>query len=181
MSQAHESEGQEGVFDRRMVFCESLLSRLTTDKLYKLCDDCDQYLCICCPDDGLDYACHHYPVVFVDGACSNNGRYGAKSGIGGIFGEKSGFQWSTPVDERIDSSSVRTNQRAELLAAITGVKRLSAFLLHNKPDLARRTHRRDRVDMVVATDSEYVCQGVAELLPKWKVRSDCSHEICLLI
>jgi len=105
-------------------------------------------------------------VVFTDGACSRNGFDGAVSGIGGTYGNDVDYQWSIPVDERIDSTPIRTNQRAELLAAIEGVRRLGDFLeskVEENPPLNPRSV------MVVATDSEYVCKGVTEWMPKWKV------------
>lgn len=156
----------EGVLDRRMDFCDSL-SAYDTDELYTTCDGCDQFHCLCCCHDPADdTVCHHYPVVFTDGACSKNGFDGAVSGIGGTYGNDVDYQWSIPVDERIDSTPIRTNQRAELLAAIEGVRRLGEFL-ESKPEENPRLNPRSV--MVVATDSEYVCKGVTEWMPKWKV------------
>jgi ribonuclease HI len=156
----------EGVFNRRMVFCERLLSKHSTDELYKICDHCNMFFCTCCPDYSSKKPCHHYPVVFTDGACSGNGSGGATSGIGGLFGEEAEYQWSIPVDDHVDSNPIRTNQRAELLAAIEGVRCLGAFLLAiNNPPPGRSS----KLEMVVATDSEYVCNGITEWMPKWKV------------
>lgn len=163
-----------GIQNRSMTICENLVSILDTGNLYRACEDCEQFFCVCCAhttvkdDLTLEFdACHHYPVVFVDGACSRNGRRGAVSGIGGTFGEHPEMQWSIPIDERVDSNPNRTNQRAELLGAIEGVNRVGDFILsfldnvrpENKP-----------IDLAVATDSEYVCKGVTEWMPKWKVR-----------
>lgn len=161
------SEG-EGVLNRRMIFCKTLLSKYTTDELYTTCSDCDQFLCICCRDYSNDTTCHHYPLVFTDGACSRNGLGDATSGIGGSFGEDVEYQWSMPVNHLVDSTPVHTNQRAELLAVIEGVRRLGDFL-QSKWDPENRPSRDDRAEMVVATDSEYVCKGVTEWMPKWKV------------
>jgi ribonuclease HI len=158
----------EGVFNRRMVFCETMLSTYNADELYIICDDCDRFFCICCPDFSNDTPCHHYPLVFTDGACSRNGQGDAMSGIGGSFGDDVDYQWSIPVDGRVDSTPVRTNQRAELLAAIEGVRRLGDFL-QSKWLLGEPPTRSSRASMVVATDSEYVCKGVTEWMPKWKV------------
>jgi ribonuclease HI len=161
------TEGQ-GVSNRRMIFCENLLSQYNTDELYSVCDHCNTLFCICCRDlSNPDYRrCHYYPVVFIDGACSRNGSGDAVSGIGGSFGEEPEHQWSVPVDGLIDSVAVRTNQRAELLAAIMGVQRLGEYLLSTK----RKPHQNNCLaEMVVATDSEYVCKGVSEWMPKWKV------------
>ena len=163
-------EGPEGIFDRRMTFCPHLLSTFDTDELYKTCDHCDMFLCICCPDYERKTLCHHYPVVFIDGACRGNGYDSAVSGIGGTFGERSEWRWSIPVDDSVDSSPLRTNQRAELLAAIEGVRRLGDFLSSREIPVGHIC------EMVVATDSEYVSKGVIEWMPKWKVSIIYSSE-----
>ena len=156
----------QGVFDRRMVFCQRLLSAHTTDELYRICR-CDKFHCVCCLHYYGNSECHHYPVVFTDGACAGNGYNGAVSGIGGSFGEGVGQQWSIPVDDSVDPNAVRTNQRAELLAAIEGVRRLGDELVSQPP--MKPSPNGWRAQMVVATDSEYVCNGVTEWMPKWKV------------
>jgi ribonuclease HI len=166
------SEGEEGVFNRRMIFCQRLLSNFNTDELYTTCNHCDCFFCICCPDYSNNVLCHHYPVVFTDGACSANGSHGATSGIGGSFGEQAEYQWSIPVDDCVDANPVRTNQRAELLTAIEGVRRLGDILLSAKRGTAKNGRK---AEMVVATDSEYVCKGVTEWMPKWKVSLPFFH------
>jgi ribonuclease HI len=148
-----------GIFERRMNF-SPYASNLWADRLYQVCGSCDQYLCL---SDIPNQPRFDYPVVFTDGACSNNGYHGATSGIGGAFGDLPEYQWSIHVDNEVDDSSVRTNQRAELLAAIEGVRRLGDFLDIERP-CGHATYA-----MVVATDSEYVCKGVTEWMPRWKV------------
>ena len=59
----------EGVINHRMTFCDRLLSTYATHELYGMYDHCDQFFCICCHFSG-NKSCHHYPVVFTDGACS---------------------------------------------------------------------------------------------------------------
>jgi ribonuclease HI len=160
----------EGVFSRRMIFCDNLLTKYKAADLYKTCNCCKLFVCICCADSSKPKLCHHYPVVFIDGACSRNGSDGAFSGIGGLFGEEPAYQWSLPVDG-IDPVLVRTSQRAELLAAITGVDRLGEYLLDQRSNdsIWKPAHNGSLAEMVVATDSEYVCKGVTEWMPKWKV------------
>ena len=48
-------------------------------------------------------------VVYTDGACSYNGREGARAGIGVYWGDKHPFN----VSERLGGK--QTNQRAEIL------------------------------------------------------------------
>jgi hypothetical protein len=63
-------EGQ-GV-DRRMVFCDNLLSKYNAAELYTTCHHCNLFLCVCCLHSSSHFPCLHYPVVFTDGACSGN-------------------------------------------------------------------------------------------------------------
>lgn len=106
------------------------------------------------------------------------------SGIGiafGLEGEKS-YQFSIPVDDNIDPGAKRTSQRAELLAALEGLKKIGdydeGFFAHNS-----RTRREgsDEPEIVVTTDSEYVVKGMTEWLPTWKVITTivvcCTHFI----
>jgi ribonuclease HI len=163
----------EGILNRRMIFCDRLLSTHETDKLYRTCNDCDLFFCVCCQHyEDKPGPCHHYPIVFTDGACSKNGFGDAVSGIGVSCGSAEGYQWSIPVDEHVNLNPVRTNQRAELLAALEGVHRLGE-IVQLKPKKCLRNSQ--RAEMVVATDSEYVCKGVSEWMPNWKV---CAAPCC---
>jgi ribonuclease HI len=168
-------DGPQGVVNRRMNFCPALLSAFDTSQLYHICPHCHMFLCICCPDYENPTPCHHYPVVFTDGACSGNGYSHAVCGIGGTFGELPEFdcQWSLPVDGDVDPSPIRSSQRAELLAAIEGICRLGdvRLAIDGKTDS-------NRSKMVLATDSEYVCKGVTEWMPRWKVRFFHVRTIC---
>lgn len=166
------SEAQEhaqGVLERRMNFCERLKYVYKTPaELYTTCEHCPQFLCICCQHlSNPSYRrCHYFPVVFIDGACSGNGTEGALSGIGGLFGADPEYKWSISIDDEVDPVPSRTSQRAELLAAIEGVTRLREFLLSEK---WKPPPKSCQAQLVVATDSEYVCKGVTEWMPKWKV------------
>ena len=84
------------------------------------------------------------------------------------------------VDDTLDTAP-RTNQRAELLAAIEGLKKLE-LVRQSRPDLEDEvnhskstTHRRAivnedyRATYIVVTDSEYVVKGITEWFPEWRV------------
>ena len=110
-------------------------------------------------------------MVFTDGACSNNGLVNARAGLGITLGGDEEYSWSISVNDTIDPGAPRTNQRAELLAAIEGLKKLNVAgecngkpaKHHNNEDFYRSTY-------IVVTDSEYVVKGITEWLPSWRVR-----------
>ena len=82
--------------------------------------------------------------IFTDGACSGNpgpGGWGAILRYRGKEKEISGGETET------------TNNRMELMAAIAALEALT------RP-----------ADIVVHTDSKYVCDGIAKWLPQWKQR-----------
>ena len=64
----------------------------------------------------------------------------------------------------MDPGQRRTSQRAELLAAIEGVRRSAFGDVHPYYGNAPRAR-------IIVSDSEYVVRGMTEWLPQWKVRS----------
>jgi hypothetical protein len=92
--------------------------------------------------------CHHYRVIYIDGACKNNGRPEATAGAGIALGTEDSplGQLSIPITDAEDNFPVRSNQRAELLAAKLGLESLQAHLDQMDGQIA----------CIVATDSEYV-------------------------
>jgi ribonuclease HI len=116
--------------------------------------------------------CHHYQIVFTDGACSNNGQGYAEAGLGIAIGDGK-YSWSIAVDDTMDSGP-RTSQRAELLAAINGLKKLKELRLPCFKKSAARHRASPEVDnrakFIVVTDSEYVVKGITEWFPAWRVR-----------
>lgn len=86
------------------------------------------------------------------------------------------------MDDEIDCGAPRTSQRAELLAAIEGLKKLHELYLtnrvHNVP--SRRRKKKERPSFIVTTDSEYVTRGITEWFPLWRVRiitHSCSSNV----
>ncbi|KAF9236995.1 ribonuclease H-like protein [Melanogaster broomeanus] len=146
--------------DRHFAPCPSLQRAFDAGELVVTCDFCGRFFVRCClhPDSESDPICHHYRVVYTDGACTDNGRDDAVSGIGFAFGEGND-QASIPVDDRLDPGGRRTNQRAELLRRSRGPEE----------DLKRK-RRRDRDGDSYRTNSEYVAKGMTEWLPAWKKR-----------
>ena len=83
--------------------------------------------------------------IFTDGACSGNpgpGGWGALLRYKGVEKELSGGERQT------------TNNRMEMMAAIAALEALS------RPCKVRLT-----------TDSQYVCKGIQEWLPRWRARN----------
>lgn len=90
--------------------------------------------------------------------------------------EDSGIQqWAVPIDETIDTlpGAKRTSQRAELLAALEGLRRISGLSegCHTKYRMKHEAMlQKETKQWIIATDSEYVVKGMTELLSSWKVR-----------
>lgn len=129
----------------------------------------------CCQHLQLEGSCHHFPLYFIDGACSNNGQKDARAGVGiarGIGGEDF---FSIPVTDDVDSFPLRSSQRAELLAAWLALSKIQddpAFV--DQPEF-KKSHKgkfpkasNGRTEAIIASDSQYVVKGITEWLPTWK-------------
>lgn len=167
---------------RHFTPCSSLTPYFGIEELIETCDNCGHFYTKCCLH--LSETCHQSPLVYVDGACSNNGTVGAVAGIGVAFGVNTSnvmdngiHQFSFPVDDRLDPGAHRSNQRAELLAALVGLQKICDFeevklandIARGKPPFS--CDDSSRVTIVIATDSEYVVSGMTEWLPSWRVRT----------
>ncbi|XP_068135205.1 ribonuclease H1-like [Hyperolius riggenbachi] len=86
-------------------------------------------------------------VVYTDGCCSRNGRYGARGGIGVYWGPYSSYNTSERLEGR------QTNQRAEIQAACTAIE---------------QAERQNYTRLNIRTDSEFTIKGATEWLPRWK-------------
>lgn len=94
-------------------------------------------------------------MVFIDGACRQNGSSDARGGIGVYFGPRSVFN----VSGRIEPDNMRvTNQRAEVLAAI--------YALNTVPIKKLRTWGINRI--ILASDSKYVINAITMWIYKWR-------------
>ena len=182
-------EGREGVIGRKMIFCPRLQA-FETNELIRTCERCSGFFVYCCAclssyeNDGRNdngYLCHHFRLIFVDGACRNNGQSGATAGVGIAFGADKESQLSFPIDTDWDPNQKRTSQRAELLAGIAGLRYIATvreFNYDEESGKSKKTEKvqsknsdskRPRSSWIIATDSEYVAKGMTEWLPQWKV------------
>lgn len=91
--------------------------------------------------------------VFTDGACSNNGRPGAKAGYAVWFPDYPSMSESA----RIPEGESQTNQRAELAGIARAVVILDEKGFHD-------------VDVIVYTDSDYSISCLTKWLPGWVSR-----------
>ncbi|KAH7916647.1 ribonuclease H-like domain-containing protein [Hygrophoropsis aurantiaca] len=168
-------EEGEGIINRRFVLCSSLKT-FEVEELTTHCPHCLRFFALCCLHP--EKICHHFRMVFTDGACSRNGQADACSGMGiamGLDGEGED-QWALPIDDTVDPDGKRTSQRAELLAASEGLRRIceeDREGLAKDFDKNRRNARRHGEDLrptclIIATDSQYVVKGMTEWLPHWK-------------
>ena len=174
----------EGVVDRKLALCPRLIS-FATEKLIRTCKTCERFFVYCCHCDTVygnngrhsnGRICHHFRLVFTDGACRRNGQANATAGIGIACGEGEDEQLSVAITDKMDPGQKRTSQRAELLAALAGLKYLVAIYELKDDDEKKggekKKHRSlaDETAWILATDSEYVVKGMTEWLPAWKVR-----------
>ncbi|KAF8838159.1 ribonuclease H-like protein, partial [Paxillus ammoniavirescens] len=154
-----------------------------TDELFLECPCCDRFLGYCCPHSQLPSRnqrsiyfsdgegkpknlCHEYAIAFVGGACLGNGQENATAGVGVAIGSESTMQWAIPIDHSVDPSHVRTSQRAELIAAIEGIRRLGEY--DGPWEKAGPGSARDRTTWVITSDSEYLVSGITECVPAWR-------------
>ncbi|KAF1975435.1 ribonuclease H-like protein [Bimuria novae-zelandiae CBS 107.79] len=157
------------IHNRKLTLCDT-----TTDwsvpKLLQECPECNDFLLYCCAcnNELLDVPrsrrpakpCHHFHIIFTDGACTNNGLPDARAGVGVAYGNDDGSQLSEPITDMIDTFPLRSNQRAELCAAKLGIE-LLAKAHAQEP-------KSETEAWIIATDSEYVVKGMTEWLPTWK-------------
>ncbi|KAF8805401.1 ribonuclease H-like protein [Phlegmacium glaucopus] len=156
---------------RKFSFCPTL-SAWDLNDLIVQCPNCTKFFAACCQHGGNIYkpekrVCHQLQLVFTDGACSNNGQGNAKAGLGIVIGDGS-LSRNITVDDTLDSAR-RTSQRAELLAAIAGLKmheQVPSYMggeLNRSSSKVRRSAKEDYdATYIVVTDSEYI--------PKWQSR-----------
>ncbi|KZT08701.1 uncharacterized protein LAESUDRAFT_723610 [Laetiporus sulphureus 93-53] len=139
------------------------------DSIFVSCSKCKRFL-VPCGNQKKDQCCHHHRVIFTDGACSSNGKQGATAGLGIAIGSKGSEQdqWSIPVDDVVDANGRRTSQRAELLAAIYGLRLVGS---HDRDTLCPAERGSKYLYWIIATDSQYVVKGMTEWFDNWKVRS----------
>ncbi|XP_051167825.1 ribonuclease H1-like [Leptopilina boulardi] len=94
-----------------------------------------------------------YVIVYTDGCCFNNGRSGAKAGIGVFFNDGHRLNVSEPLTGRA------TNQRAEIQAVIAACERA----INEGVQLLQ-----------INTDSKYVVNCVTKWIHIWR-RNDWTN------
>ncbi|KAK1223197.1 hypothetical protein PQX77_013936 [Marasmius sp. AFHP31] len=135
------------IINHRFVLCPKL-QMMGYAELIRQCDICGHFFAACCSDLNKSPMCRHWPLIFTDGACLDNGSEVARAGVGVAVGSSAASGFSIPFNN-LDcavTAGKRTSQRAELLAALEGINRC----------------------WIITTDSEYVVKGITEWLPKWK-------------
>ncbi|XP_046820804.1 ribonuclease H1 [Vespa crabro] len=88
-----------------------------------------------------------YVDVYTDGACSSNGRRGARAGIGVWFGDNHPLNVSEPVVGRA------TNNMAEIQAVTVA---------------ARQAEKAGIKKLKINTDSKFLINCITNWMPKWK-------------
>lgn len=108
--------------------------------------------------------CHSTPLIFTDGACLANGHRNAQAGIGVAVGMCEKDQMAAPVDDRMDGVGKRTNQRAELLAALEGLKMMSRITPIDDDEAQRLRDQADRGEFVILAQTAIVMSLVSHHL-----------------
>jgi ribonuclease HI len=94
-------------------------------------------------------------AVYIDGACSGNGRPWARASYGVYFGSGSNFNTSGVLDD----DERHTAERAELKAAVEALSLIQQL---------NQKHQ-DMQHFVVICDSQYVVSGISECTERWKL------------
>ena len=171
-------DDEEGIiYNRKLILCPTTAD-WSVPELLRECPLCGDFLLYCCGcnEKLLDLPrsrppanpCHHFRIIFTDGACINNGRPEAKAGVGVAYGKNDNSQLSMPIADSADNFPLRSNQRAELYAAKLGLKFLAEADRVNTKEPTGESRRESKA-WIIATDSEYVVKGMTEWLPTWRV------------
>ena len=157
-----DADQEQRIIGRRLVFCPYLIKCYDEDRRIRICPGCHVFAAVCCVHS--PNFCHHWPLIFVDGSCLNNGQKDplvkVTAGVGVAVGSEPSMHQSIPITDEIDPGQKRSSQRAELLAAIVGVE--MAYPQHGRSE-------EEKQSLIIATDSEYVVKGMTEWFPEWKV------------
>lgn len=90
-------------------------------------------------------------IIYVDGACPNNGKPGARAGWGAYLVNDRGEELD--LAGPIPASDPQTNSRAEVMAMVTGLEAIKkASILH------------------VHSDSDYVVKGINQWMEGWRAK-----------
>ena len=155
--------------NRKLVLCPTTADWSVAELLQE-CPECGDFLLYCCACNNSHRRtkpCHHFRIVFTDGACTNNGRPEAKAGVGVAYGKNDHSQLSMSISDSVDNFPVRSNQRAELFASRLGLEFLAEAERVNTKEPTGESKA-----WIIAADSEYVVKGMTEWLPTWKVGSE---------
>jgi len=98
--------------------------------------------------DGAQVTGDGFTEVYTDGACPNNGRGGARAGVGVYWGDHHPLNYSSRVE-----GDMQTNNVAEIQAAVVAVRQAV-------------TAGRDK--LLIHTDSEYLINCVTKWMQGWK-------------
>ncbi|EMD97378.1 hypothetical protein COCC4DRAFT_72690 [Bipolaris maydis ATCC 48331] len=100
------------IHDRKLVLCPTTRD-WSVPELLQHCPCCHDFLLYCCACNNESLSnrashrpailCHHFRIIFTDGACTDNGRPGAKAGVGVAYGNDDSSQLSKPITDKVDN------------------------------------------------------------------------------
>ncbi|KAK7529165.1 ribonuclease H-like domain-containing protein [Phyllosticta citribraziliensis] len=136
---------------------------LTPTEQIRACPECGLFFFHCCAHP--DTICHQRSVVFIDGACTNNGQNDAAAGYGAAVGVREDQQLS----QQFGYAVVTTKQRADLIGAVLGIDQGESWWRRERAHQRQRgAQHHEKKELIIATDSEYVIKVSTETLPRWK-------------
>ena len=177
--------GYKIIDGRKVLLCSQLQYHDPSD-LVLHCEKCGRFVVQHCPhtapDESTSATSKHYLfVAFTDGACRNNGRLNAQSGVGVACGAFFGQQRSAFPRSKPNNIQTHTSQRAELQAALHSLKILAQLDNENEWEYRGEVMRNECAKKsglegfekawIIVSDSAYVVKGMTEWLPTWKVLS----------
>ena len=149
--------------DRRLRLDVSWQFGSYVEDWVEACNSCDRYVLRCPWWGHTQQYCHARQVIYIDGACADNGNSGAQGGIGFAIGREDSQQRGMKVTRRLDDQR-HTNERADILAAIEGLK----FMMNDFNNRSYRSPCQEKsVEWVLLCNSQQIVDNMTGRYDTW--------------